>query len=285
MVGLSDVDSSVGTSIKDYFDPIQWPLIVETVFPAVDRDGSWRGELRFKHFQTGELIPVIYDVIALRDADGAVIAYATVTRDIRDQKDAENRQNILNQELAHRMKNTLALVQAIAMQTLKGVSEKDAVAAFTDRLQAISSAHNVLLQQSWAAAKLDEVVEAVLGTFHMEDRFTISGPETDLGPRATLSLSLLLHELATNAIKYGALSTEEGRVAVAWKRSGKGEGEKLSVRWKEHGGPPPVAPSHRGFGSRLISMGLIGTGGAQLDYLQDGFEGVFTAPLVQVQQS
>jgi two-component sensor histidine kinase len=117
----------------------------------------------------------------------------------------------------------------------------------------------------------------------MDDRFTISGPETDLGPRATLSL--LLHELATNAIKYGALLTEEGRVAVTWKRSGTGESEELFLSWKEQGGPTPVAPSRRGFGSRLISMGLIETGGAQLDYPQDGFEGVFTAPLVQVQQS
>lgn len=214
LVGLADPAEIARTGLQDYFDPQEWPKIAETVFPAVDRDGHWRGELHFRHFETGELIPVIYDMIALRDDDGKVSAYATVTRDIRDQKAAESRQRVLNEELSHRMKNTLAMVQAIATQTLRGVTEKEAVAAFRRRLHAIASAHNVLLQQKWSAAPIGAVVEAVLGTFEMNDRFDVSGPEVVLGPRATLSLSLLLHELATNALKYGALSSEMGRVAV-----------------------------------------------------------------------
>lgn len=285
LVGLTDAASAKATTIRDYFDPVQWPEIVTTVFPAVDRNGHWRGELRFRHFGTGELIPVIYDVIALRDAAGAVSAYATVTRDIREQKAAEERQRILNEELAHRMKNMLAMVQAIATQTLKGVSEKDAVAAFNKRLQALASAHGVLLQQSWAAANMRIVVDAVLGTFDMGDRFDVSGPDVDLGPRTTLSLSLLLHELTTNALKYGALSSDGGRVRIAWNVDRTGDEPEIVMGWIESGGPTPAEPERRGFGSRLIGMGLTGTGGSELRYPANGFQAAFRAPLSQVQQS
>lgn len=284
MVGLTDPASVQGTTIQDYFDPAQWPEIAATVFPAVQRDGQWRGELRFRHFQTGELIPVIYDVIALRGDDGAVVAYATVTRDIRDQKRAEAQQRILNEELSHRMKNTLAMVQAIATQTLRGVTEKDAVAAFRKRIHAIASAHNVLLQENWSAAKVGAVVRAVLRTFEMEDRFDISGPEVVLGPRATLSLSLLLHELATNALKYGALSSGAGRVKVDWDIE-RSDQEDLVLKWTECGGPAPRQPDRQGFGSRLIEMGLSGTGGSAVCYPASGVEAMFRAPLAEIRQS
>lgn len=284
LVGLPDPASVTGTTLQDYFDPAQWPEIAETVFPAVQQDGQWRGELRFRHFETGELIPVIYDVIALRDDDGKVSAYATVTRDIRDQKRAEAQQRLLNEELSHRMKNTLAMVQAIATQTLRGVTEKDAVAAFRRRVHAIASAHHVLLQQNWSAAPVDAVVDAVLGSFEMMERFEISGPEVVLGPRATLSLSLLLHELATNALKHGALSSAAGRVAIRW-RIEAAEQEELVLDWMERGGPVPQEPDRRGFGSHLIEMGLLGTGGSIVRHAMSGFEATFRAPLPEIRQS
>lgn len=283
LVGLTDPASVTGTMLEDYFDPAQWPEITETVFPAVQRDGEWRGELRFRHFVTGELIPVIYDVIALRGDDGEVSAYATVTRDIRDQKQAEAQQRILNEELSHRMKNTLAMVQAIATQTLRGVTEKDAVAAFRRRVHAIASAHNVLLQQNWSSAPVGAVVDAVLGSFEMNERLDISGPEIVLGPRSTLSLSLLLHELATNALKYGALSTEKGRVAIGW-RVETTQQEELVLEWVERGGPAPTEPDRQGFGSRLIEMGLSGTGGSAVRYPVSGLEATFRAPLTEIRQ-
>ncbi|WP_185983810.1 HWE histidine kinase domain-containing protein [Aureimonas mangrovi] len=281
LVGLTDASSAERTSIRDYFDPAQWPEIAATVLPAVDRDGHWRGELTFRHFRTGELIPVLYDIIGLRDGGEEVVAYANISRDMRDEKAAEARQHILNEELSHRMKNTLAMVQAVATQTLRGVTEKDAVEAFKKRLHAIASAHHVLLQQNWSAAQFRQVVDAVLANFEMGDRFSLSGENITLGPRATLSLSLLLHELATNALKYGALSNETGHVALAWSINTNGE---LILRWEESGGPSPQQPDRRGFGSRLISMGLTGTGGSELHYPPEGFKAIFSAPLDQVQQ-
>ena len=290
LVGLDDPESAVRTSIEDYFPPEQWPEIAATVFPAVQETGNWRGELSFRHFGTGELIPVIYDAIALRDEAGAVTAYATVTRDIREQKRAEATQHLLNQELSHRMKNTLAMVQAIATQTLRGVADTEAVAAFKQRVHAIASAHEVLLKQHWSAAGVENVAEAVLGVFELNDRFDLSGPSVELGARATLSLSLLLHELATNATKHGALSSETGRVAIEWRvedPAEEGGSPEIVLDWSERGGPPPRPPEGqgRGFGSRLVKLGLIGTGGSDLRYLPEGLQATFRAPLDQLQQS
>ncbi len=194
---------------------------------------------------------------------------------------AEERQAVLNQELSHRMKNMLAMIQAIAMQTLKRVTEQDAVAGFRQRVHALASAQDVLLQTDWTAAPMPEVVATALLASGMAERFTTRGPDVTLGSRATLSLSLLLHELATNAAKYGALSAEGGGVVVEW-RTEAATGE-LVLAWTEHGGPPVAPPTRTGFGSRLIRAGLAGTGGVTLRYPPGGFEAEMRAALEKVQ--
>ena len=199
--------------------------------------------------------------------------------------EAEERQRILNLELSHRLKNTLAMVQAIATQTLRGVEDKSAVRAFEDRLIALSRAHDVLLQENWTAARIDTVVANVLVLHGDGGRVSASGPQVPLGPKATLSLSLLLHELATNAAKYGALSRLEGRVSLAWTVEGSGKQGVLKMAWRESGGPEARAPTRRGFGSRLISMGLAGTGGAKLDYAESGLIAEFTAPMTAITEA
>ena len=197
---------------------------------------------------------------------------------------AEETQAVLNGELSHRLKNSFAVVQAIVSQTLKSVSERGAVEALNQRLHALASAHDVLLQESWASARMQDVVEAVLRVFELGDRFVLSGRNIQIGPRATLSLSLLLHELATNAVKYGSLSVPNGRVEIAWEvRFGDGE-DTVHFVWRERGGPPPSPPSGRGFGSRIIRMGLIGTGGVDLTYEPAGFQAAMSASLSQMQQ-
>lgn len=198
---------------------------------------------------------------------------------------AEDAQAVLNQELSHRMKNTFAMVQAIATQTLRGVADREPVDAFTERLHALSTAHDVLLQQSWVDAKLGDVVRAVLESLISSPNLKIGGPNVTLGPRATLSVSLLLHELATNATKYGSLSSPAGRVSVTWRLAGEADDIELILDWQESGGPAAKEPDRKGFGSRLIRMGLVGTGGVQLRYLPSGFQAEFRAPLAQVQIS
>lgn len=182
------------------------------------------------------------------------------------------------------MKNTLAIIQAIASQTLREVSERDAVTALTKRLGALSRANDALLKTRWASADLKDVAEATLSALEQADRFHLQGPSLQIGPRATLSLSLLLHELATNAIKYGALSVPEGQVTIIW-RVERGEDEDiLRMSWTETGGPPAQQPSGKGFGSTLISMGLIGTGGTKLRYDPTGLIASMEASLSQMQQ-
>uniref|UniRef100_UPI00258EEA7A sensor histidine kinase n=1 Tax=uncultured Methylobacterium sp. TaxID=157278 RepID=UPI00258EEA7A len=200
---------------------------------------------------------------------------------------AEEEQRILNEEISHRLKNTLAMVLSIATQTLRGVPDRGPVEAFERRIHALSTAHNVLLHKTWTTAPIREVVNAVLAAAGHVDRFSVSGPDLDLGPRATLSVSLLMHELATNAAKYGGLSVPEGRVAVTWRLDDGPEVPELVLDWVERGGPPPVAPAQSrraGFGSRLIRMGLAGSGGVDLRYPPSGFEATMRAPLDQLQQ-
>lgn len=134
------------------------------------------------------------------------------------------------------------------------------------------------------SADLKDVAEATLSTFDQAGRVHLQGPVLQIGPRATLSVSLLLHELATNAVKYGALSVPEGQVAITWKIEKGDDDDFLRISWTETGGPPAREPSGKGFGSRLISMGLIGTGGVELSYDVSGLTAAMEAPLSQLQQ-
>ncbi len=201
---------------------------------------------------------------------------------------AEEQQRVLNEEISHRLKNTLAMVLSIATQTLREVPDRAPVEAFQRRLHALSTAHDVLLRQTWTEAPVAEVIRAVVTGAGHGDRVDTEGPDFALGPRATLSLSLLLHELSTNAAKYGALSVPVGRVGLAWHFEGAGGDREAVFEWREQGGPPPVAPAQsgrKGFGSRLIRMGLAGSGGVDLRYPSTGFEATIRAPLAQLQSA
>ena len=202
---------------------------------------------------------------------------------LRERDRAEAQQQVLNQELGHRLKNTLTMVQAIASQTLTVVSDRGAVEAFERRIVALGRAHDLLLQDNWTAAPIHDVVALMLSLHGDSARIGIAGPEIQLGPKATLSMSLLLHELGTNATKYGALSNDAGRVSLSWDIQDGAEERDLVLVWDEAGGPPVQEPARRGFGSRLIRMGLVGTGGAQTRYPPSGLRVEFKAPMSMVQ--
>lgn len=247
--------------------------------------------LRFEHFAR-QLDGRWYDVHAFPVGEPQEQRVGILFNDKTDRKAAEEikrqteeAQQLLNQELNHRMKNSFAMVQAIASQTLRGVADRGPVEAFNQRLHALSAAHDVLLQGSWTEAKLGEIVAGVLGTFAERAAFDIGGPDVNLGARATLALSMLLHELATNALKYGSLSAQNGRVTVDWHLERHEGEERLVLRWKEVGGPPAHEPDRKGFGSKLIRMGLVGTGGVEVRYTSSGFEAEFHAALAQLQHS
>jgi PAS domain S-box-containing protein len=204
------------------------------------------------------------------DDAGNIRLWYGATEDIHERRVAEEHHRLLINELNHRVKNTLATVQAIAFQTLKGdISLAEARARFETRLLALSRAHNLLTEQNWGGAPLDRVVRDA--TEHLSGeraRFDIAGDPVWLAPRAALALALALHELGTNAAKHGALSREGGRVRVTWRE----EDDRLRLEWKETGGPPVRPPERRGFGSRLIERGLAADlgGSASLHFEPDG---------------
>lgn len=197
---------------------------------------------------------------------------------------ARARQHMLNQELGHRLKNTFAMVQAISRQTLRQVTDRDALLAFNRRIMALSSGHDVLLQQEWTRADLRLTIASVLALHGDARRFDLGGPDVVIGANAVLSISLLIHELATNALKHGALSADDGTVVIRWS-VGEGDAPKLRLAWRERGGPPARKPARLGFGSRLIEMGLVGTKGAALDYTPDGLIAEFEASLSRVMET
>lgn len=206
---------------------------------------------------------------ALLGADGSLLSVNTQILDVTDRVRAEQTQRLLIGELNHRVKNTLASVQAIATQTLRHSSgPSDFAPTFIGRIHALARAHSLLSSTTWQGASLHELVEGQLqiGTIDPA-RFETGGPSVDLAPEPALHLALVLHELATNAHKYGALSTPDGRVGLHWAvRDGM-----LELDWQESGGPVVAPPSRRGFGTALIARSLKAEGGSAVpSYGADG---------------
>jgi PAS domain S-box-containing protein len=220
---------------------------------------------RIDHYETvrrrkdGTLIDVSLTVSPIKNAEGKVVGASKIARNITEAKRAREQQHLLLNEMKHRVKNTLATVQAIAMQTMHSASPEDRT-AFVARLNALAGAHD-MLTKSWDRANVRDIVEGALGPFQEEhrERFLIEGPESVLvEPQQSLLLAMGLHELATNAAKYGALSNRSGRVRVSWAvRDREGDtSPRLFLEWLERGGPAVEPPKHKGFGSRLIERAL-----------------------------
>ena len=228
-----------------------WARAVETrsVYDVEYRLRNAEGVYRWFN---GRGVPVI--------ADGAIRKWVGVCIDIHDRRQADEQLRLVVHELNHRVKNNLATVQAIAAQTLRETkSFAEAKSDFTARLTALARAHDVLTRENWEGATLAELIDAVLEP-HCSNagrsRCTARGPALWVDTKTALALSMALHELGTNAAKYGAFSAADGHVLVEWETL-QLEGEaRLRLFWTESGGPPVSAPTHRGFGSRLIERGL-----------------------------
>lgn len=273
LVGLEDA-SNAKLSIADFFAPEQAEMVAREVLPAVEQDGHWSGEVDFRHFQTGAPIPVLYSVFPITDATGALIGYGTVTRDFRERRRVEDDMRLMNGELAHRLKNVLAVVQSIAAQTLRSIPEAETASQnLSARLVALGAATDVLTGSSWRSADLRELAIRSLSPYgHLGERIMLSGPKVTLKPEVTVAFALALHELATNAAKYGALSNGAGKVMLTWSVTGIGADATLAVCWRETGGPLVTQPERKGFGSVLIERSLRSyfSGKAATDYRSEG---------------
>jgi PAS domain S-box-containing protein len=204
-------------------------------------------------------------------------------RDITERKRGEELRQLLLNELNHRVKNTLAIVQGIASQTFRNADI--AVAArrsFEARLMALASVHDVLTHENWDSAQLRDVVTVALRPHGGDDhtRFSIRGANLRMQPRSAVALALALHELCTNALKYGALAQPSGHVGIDWSV----KDDQFQFEWQERGGPPVTAPVHKGFGSRLIerALSIELNGEVTLDFKMDGTVCRIVAPLENV---
>jgi PAS domain S-box-containing protein len=245
-----------------------------------------RGE-HIDHFETiriakdGRRIDVSVTVSPIRDGSGQLIGASKVGRDITERKQAQKVQELLISELNHRVKNTLAMVQSIANQTAyRAKSAGDFAASFGGRLQALSRTHTLLTATTWRGAELSEIMRDQLLIDGGEDgRVSFSGPSVMLSPQAALHTGLVLHELATNAHKYGALSTPRGNLSLRWMVRTEGQ-RKLYLQWQERGGPAVTVPETRGFGSTLIEKSLDAHGGtASIHYEAEGLTCEIVLPL------
>ncbi|MFC1460514.1 CHASE domain-containing protein [Microvirga arabica] len=219
-----------------------------------------------------------------RDKLGTPQRVVGIHQDITDRKRWEEHQVLLINELNHRVKNTLATVQSIAGQTLRNASSVEHVREDLEgRLFALSRVHDVLTRESWEGANLREVIEQAIEPYrrHEDDRFHIAGQDTCLSPRMALAVALALQELATNAVKYGALSNATGVVRITWEIAGAATSRRLVLRWEEAGGPAVHPPVRRGFGSRLIerSFAMELGGQATMDFRPEGVRCTVDVPI------
>jgi len=204
-------------------------------------------------------------------SSGEFLGMIGVNIDISERQRADAQRELLLAELNHRVKNTLAVVQAMAHQTFRSAGvAREPRQAFENRLMALAAAHNLLTESNWESAALSDIARDTLYADGLyKGRVDVAGPRALLPPREALAIAMVLHELATNAVKYGALSNDKGRVRFDWAR---GEGPVLILRWTESDGPPVEAPERRGFGSVLLERSLKEDLGGKVivDYRREG---------------
>jgi two-component sensor histidine kinase/PAS domain-containing protein len=257
--------------------------------PVKSRSGQVLGGLFFGHkdpavFTGGheELISAIAAQAAIA-VDNANL-YREARSELEQRRRAEGHQQLLINELNHRVKNTLSIVQSLAQQSFKGSTAPEvARRSFDARLGALAAAHNLLTRENWEQASLGDVVSAAVHATAGANsgRVSIEGPNVLLAPQTSVSVAMAIHELCTNAIKYGALSNEVGHIKISWLLGELGGVPSFHLEWVESGGPDVVMPSSRGFGSRMIERGLSAElgGDVRLDFRPDGLVCSIDAPL------
>lgn len=280
-------------------EPVTYQGLIERILPE-DREG--REKALRRAIQNGHDYTVEYRVrwpngevhwlqIRGRSHDhngGPGPELAGVVLDITEQKRGEEARYFLMRELNHRIKNIMATVQSIVQQTLRQVSSTAlAGTTITARLQSMAAAQDALIHGDGSEGNLRDVVEGTLRPFReaYDDRFQVNGPDVLIPSQTVLSLSMALHELTTNAIKYGALSNDKGRVTIKWGITGQGGEDEFWLRWEEREGPPVSPPANRGFGTRMIERILAAntSGAANLTFQPEGVVFETSAPVRQAE--
>lgn len=271
---LGDKPEALGRSFRDVWAEV-WDEIGPIAERALSGTSTYIEDFPLTIDRTGrpEQAWFTFCYSPLHFADGSVGGMLDTVVETTGKVRAQADLALINHELGHRLKNTLAIVQSIASQTLGDAAEPEAFAAFVSRLSALGHAHDILLRREWTGASLSDIIIASLEPHDDGARIKVQGADRQIGSRTAIILSLMLNELATNAVKHGALSVESGGVTLGWSTDGK----RFRLRWEESGGPAPRPGSHRGFGSRLLAMGLGGNSKVESRYTANGLVFELTA--------
>ncbi|MBO9710773.1 MAG: PAS domain-containing protein [Caulobacter sp.] len=279
---LFEIDDFEGRNHLKYW-PDMWPPETRPAVESALREALDGRASAFRGFcPTAKGDPRWWDttVSPIISDDGRVTRVLATSRDVTAEMRAESQRQLLVNELNHRVKNTLATVQSIAAQSLRNAGVDPAVrGAFEGRLMAIAATHNVLTDVNWSAASLRQIIDGSVKPYCSEARqLSIVGEDLMVSPKPAVVMALAFHELAINALKYGALSVTGGRVDIAWSVQ---EGDRLNIEWREEGGPVVARPTRRGFGSRIVEMALPGELGGEvaLDYRAEGLCCSIRSPL------
>jgi two-component sensor histidine kinase len=248
---IADSSERNANWLEEYIPEEHQALVRAEIRRSIDQKNTYHIEHKVNRVD-GSVGWALSRAVPLFDEQGEIISWMGAASDITDRKNAEKMQRILNEELAHRMKNTFTVVQAIVSQTLRQSSHLDeARVAISARLTALARAQDILTGKNFAATDIKTIVNEALKPYQdFKERILVDGPDLDLVSQQSLGLSLTIHELATNATKYGALSNATGKISVLWNFE-KGD---FNFDWIEADGPSVVSPKRRGFGSILLEQ-------------------------------
>jgi two-component sensor histidine kinase len=277
----------LGKPVREAFPEVEGQgffELLDEVYTTGREYVGWRMPLAM-HGPSDKLIKqLVIDFVyaPILDCDGMTSGIFVEGVDVTDHINSESRLRLINEELRHRVKNTLAVVSAIATQTFRGSNNNAALAIFQGRLGAFAKAHDALAVEHGTKASIQEVIDGALRPHRTgEGRFSISGPPVILGSKQAVALAMAVHELGTNAIKYGALSTPSGRVDITWQQNEIAHSPIFQFRWQEKDGPLVAKPSRTGFGSRLMDRLMESDfgGKVELTYETSGVIFKVTAPM------
>jgi two-component sensor histidine kinase len=244
---------------EGYILPEDQPMIQERVAEAIAKLEPFQLEHRVRR-KDGSIGWIASRAVPILDDEGKVVEWFGASSDVTERHRAEEHLRLVVHELNHRVKNNLAMVQSIASQTFRNATDvRQAQERFAERLVALAQANDLLTGERWAGASLHGAVAQALEPYQRDPgRTVLRGPDILLTPKTALAMTLAMHELSANAVKYGAWSNDRGVVTVAWQRTEEDGAPRLHLEWREEGGPPVTPPERRGFGSRLIERGLAG---------------------------
>ena len=259
--------------------------LVEAAFEACDDHSS---EVRYRRKDGSEFWAALF-ISPVRDDSGEITEHFASFIDLTKHKEEQAQSRMLIDELNHRVKNTLTTVQSIVSQALRNASDPAVIReSIESRLFALARSHDLLTRENWESAGLLDVVKAALEPFGIangrSERFRVTGENVRFPPKAALALGIAFHELATNAVKYGAFSGDTGCVRIGWTIEPASKSNRLILCWSEENGPTVTPPSKKGFGSRVIERGLaLELGGTtRLDYRPDGVVCTIDIPAPQI---